>query len=224
MAQQWSGTGSNLYARKRQKRGRYGPSRMLSHPKEVKWHDGNFDLALVQSSGHIDTPQWPLIAQAVTESARIGRKVTVTSINFRYILENVGVLDSSVTQSQDIVRIIVYLDKQANGAIATVTDLLETASVLSFRNLHNVDRFQFLMDRTHDVKNGSAAGNSSTSDYGRSLSSFTWFKKCSVPLEYTGTAGLLSEMTSNNVGAMVISEINSATTLSSQYRLRYTDM
>ena len=47
-----------------------------------------------------------------------------------------------VSENHDAVTLIVYLDKQANGATALTTGLWETTQQnQSFRNLSNVNRF-----------------------------------------------------------------------------------
>ena len=46
-------------------------------------------------------------------------------------------------------RVMLYHDKQANGATAAVLDILESADYQSFNNLVNSGRFRILMDRTY---------------------------------------------------------------------------
>ena len=58
------------------------------------------------------------------------------------------IASTNSSAASNLVRIIVYLDRQCNGAAAGVTDLLESASYLSFRNLANQSRFKFLYDKT----------------------------------------------------------------------------
>ncbi len=221
MANQFSGTGSSFYRSK--KRRRYQASRYPRVVKEVKFFDIIYIESPILAAGSVE-PILNTIVQNTGESGRIGRKVTVTSINFRYILQLTGISDAAVAASEDVVRIIVYLDKQCNGAAATVLDILETADPNSFRNLTNVNRFDLLMDRTHDLKHGSSGNDGTTGDYGRSLFNYTWFKKCGIPLEFDGATGAISEVQSNNLGALSVAHIGNLGTIVSQFRLRYTDM
>lgn len=117
---------------------------------------------------------------------------------------------------------IVYLDKQANGAAAVVTDVLETASIDSFRNLANSGRFQVLKDRV--VTLNATGGNFGSGGYGSFLygQSIKWNKgKMNVPLEFSSTVGTLTELRSNNLGIMFISE-NGLIQISYTSRLRFT--
>jgi hypothetical protein len=83
-------------------------------------------------SGTVDTTaealtSLNLIAQGVTQSTRVGRKCTVTEIIVKGMVEWTTV--TNATMPQDQVRLILLLDKQANGANPSYADVFESASV-----------------------------------------------------------------------------------------------
>ncbi len=187
---------------------------------ELKFHDVDLDDALVSSTGTI-TNSINLIAQGVTESTRVGRKCSIMSINWRYNIELPET--TAETKTTDTARILLYLDKQANGATATVTGILESADYQSFNNLSNKGRFRTLMDRTHDLSvpagGSSAAG---VNEFGGVSESHTFFKKCNIPIEFDSTAGAITEIRSNNIGVLLIGKSGNVV-FESKFCLRFSD-
>ena len=126
-------------------------------------------------------------------------------------------------QSSDTVRMIMYLDKQANGAAAAVTDILESADWQSFNNLSNSGRFITLMDKSVILNYQNLA-----SDGGGVVSSTNtaregaFYKMCNIPLEFSATTGAMGEIRSNNIGVLLISA-NGQAKFESKIRLRFSD-
>lgn len=199
------------YVRKVGYYGRYPPLGST----ELKFHDTTPAIT-VPNTGSIVSNSLIAIAAGTGESQRIGRKITVRSINLRFT----GVLTSSAVpaQTDDGLRVVLYHDKQANGAAATVTDILETAAYLSFNNLSNKNRFRILMDKTVDIS-ATAAFSAASLQHGKTKS---WYMKCNIPVEYSSVTGALSEIRSNNLGILVISD-NGQVDFNSQVRIRYSD-
>ena len=129
-------------------------------------------------------------------------------------------------EADDVVRIILYLDKQTNGTAAGVTEILETNDWQSFNNLSNKSRFRTLMDRTYDMNNVCASGDGTTNDLGSFNRNDTFFKKCNIPIEYDSTTGNITEMKSNNIGVLILTRNsgNTGMTFSSKMRLRFSDL
>lgn len=188
---------------------------------ELKFHDLDVNDAVIAAGGTVQTAQLT-IAQGTTESQRIGRKVVIKSINWRYRLFLPATTSSASTS--DIVRMIVFIDKQANGAAAGVTDLLESADFQSFNQLANKSRFTVLHDKTFNLESRSGAGDGTTNTYGEMAISSSFFKKCSIPIEYdnSGTTGAVTEIRSNNILVMLLSE-QGLCTFDSKMRYRFLD-
>ncbi len=187
---------------------------------ESKFHDVDLDDALIANSGTV-TPSINLIPQGVTEITRIGRKCTVTHINWRWKC-TLAEFDATATPaSGDIARLIMYIDKQANGATAAVTDILESANFLSYNNLANSQRFTTLMDKKVTLNYACMASDGAGLVSGADVLRFGKFhKRCNIPLEFNSTTGAIGEIRSNNIGVLLIST-NSLMVFVSKIRLRF---
>ncbi len=188
---------------------------------ETKFHDVDLDDAVVATGGTV-TASVNLIPQGVTEITRIGRKCTITQINWRWRI-TLGEVDAVATPSPgDVLRMVMYLDKQANGATAAVTDILESASYLSYNNLANSQRFMTLMDKkitvSYQCLASDGAGVVSSAEV---LRSGRFHKRCNIPLEFNATTGAIGEIRSNNIGVLLISSSGQVAFVS-KIRLRFT--
>lgn len=76
-----------------------------------------------------------------TSTTRIGRKVTLTSLQYRWV----GSLAATSAGSSGLRMLIVY-DKQANAAAPLATDVLQVNTIYSQMNLSNGKRFKVLVD------------------------------------------------------------------------------
>ncbi len=190
---------------------------------ELKFHDVDYDDSVVAAGAVVNTAgSLNLIAQGVTESTRVGRKCTIMSIGCRYDITLPQIADSSPGFG-DVIRVIVYLDKQTNGAIAANTDILETADYQSFNNLSNKSRFRILHDKTFDMNYVAGGGDATANSYAGGAVTNTWFKKCSIPLEFSSTTGALTELRSNNINIMVCSK-HGISGIASKWRFRFSDV
>ncbi len=200
---------------------------------ELKFYDVAMDDAVIDSAGTIQDPTNPGpaaaqesivgIKQGTGESERIGRKCTIRSIGWRFDV-SLPEQDAVATPSSgDVVRIILYQDKQTNGATATVLGILETADYQSFNNLANTSRFKTLMDKTMTINYETlASDNANVVSQGNVLRQFSFFKRCNIPLEFSSTTGALTEIRSNNVNVLLISRAGIAG-FASQFRIRFSD-
>lgn len=150
-----------------------------------------------------------------TASNRIGRRILMKSLQVRALIER----EDPASTTAEHMRMMVVYDRQANGALPAITDILVTASVEALRNMANVGRFFVLFDEFIDVS--TAAG-------GRSQQSFNKFVKFNLPVFYNaGIAGTVADIATGSllmvyVGnrAAGVDDIN----VSMNCRLRFTDM
>lgn len=168
------------------------------------------------------------VAQDASENGRIGRKIVVSSIHF---LGNVAFGSTTVIGDMDqYLRIIVYLDRQANGAAATLADIVSTAGTVdvdSFRNLAQVGRFQILYDRRKRVS-VDAIGQTAAGTFISAPQSYPWGfnKRVNIPIEFDSSAagGEMTTITSNNIGVMTICQAAAvAPTVGYTARIRFRD-
>ncbi len=189
--------------------------------EELKFLDVSLNDAIIGAAG-ATTASINLIVQGITEQTRIGRKVTVKKIGWRFRMSVPGLTAQTAPPNGDIVRVIMYLDKQCNGATAVVGNILESTDFQSFRNLTETGRFRILMDRTYDINYFAGSGITSSQDYCSVTVNDTFFYNCSVPLEFNAAAGAITEIRSNNFGVLLISEQGNAG-FESSIRIRFSD-
>ncbi len=165
------------------------------------------------------------IANGTSESTRIGRKLTIRSISWRFVI-NLPELDAGATPGPgDTLRLMLVLDKQANGVLPGVQDIWEAADFQSFNNLANSQRFKTLMDRTYNLNYLSLASDGvgvvSQATVDRSDS---FFKTCNITIQYTDnfTTGAISTVRSNNL-VMLAASANGVIGIRGKMRMRFSD-
>ncbi len=188
---------------------------------ELKFHDVDLDDAVISSNGAI-TASINLIAQGVTESQRIGRKCVIRNIGWKFRIKEPETNGGSSAPPSDTVRVILYLDKQANGAAATVGGILESTDFQSFNNLANSSRFHVMMDRQYTLNHQGGIGTAADQDWAEVVIDDSFYKRCNIPLEFDSTTGAITEIRSNNVGVLLITEGGTAG-FESKFRLRFSD-
>ncbi len=202
--------------------GRYGASAGAN--AELKFHDVDLDDAVIATAGTV-TATINIIPQDTTEKTRVGRKCVVKSIGWRYRI-NLPEQDAVATPANaDVVRVIMFLDRQCNGATAAVTDLLESANFQSFNQLANKSRFRVLHDATCDMNYLTlASDNAAVVSQAGLNQTGQFFKKCNIPLEFddSATTGAIGTIRSNNLAVLLISSAGQAG-FDSKIRLRFSD-
>lgn len=189
---------------------------------ELKFFDLDLDKITVATAGTL-TDSINKIPQGTTEITRIGRKCVIKKIGWKWEATKKTFDAQAIASVSDSIRIMMYLDKQANGATAAVTDILEDADFQSFNNLANSGRFRILYDKQYVMNSVSLA-----SDNAAVVSSQAWkrrgsfYKNCNIPIEFSGVAGAMGEIRSNNIGVILITE-NAQVDFTSKIRIRFTD-
>lgn len=187
--------------------------------EEKKWFDTKLATTTISAAGTTLSPSLNLIAEGAGESNRIGRKCTVAKIQIRGKFQLPGTTSSLL--ATDRVRFIVALDKQANGAAATLANYLETVSFDSYRDLANVGRFQTLFDQSWTITSTAGAGADGVTDvYVPKNELFSMSKTCSIPLEFSAGTGVIAELRSNNILIFGITQSGQITT-DYQVRIRF---
>ncbi len=197
--------------------------RLVAPRAESKFHDVTVvDLVVVEPSAM--QGELLIIPQGTTEAQRVGRKITITSIHMYAVIALRTQTD--LTIGSELFRIIMFQDKQANGALPVTLDLLETDFVESFRNLSNSGRFNFLYDEFHTLNALAAAGNGTADATFEMLAPHIQFhKECKIPIEYDNqeTTGLINTIRSNNIGLLFLTLNGSITGIDAHLRFRFVD-
>lgn len=194
-------------------------TRFMPSGGELKFFDTAVDFT-IDTTGEVPaTGQLNLIPQGAGESQRIGRKVTIKSINFNgLVLYN----PTTDTNGSDFVTIYLVLDKQCNGAAASATDVLTTVDFFKAqRNLANSERFVIMKRWQFSLQSQAGASGA----FGKVQRGLKFYKKCNIPIEFSSTMGVISEIRSNNLfllaGSTSVSDDKTA--VSAICRLRYSD-
>jgi len=137
-----------------------------------------------------------LIGQGAGQSQRVGRKCIIKSIHLRGVVAMDPGADAAAA---DIAYLYIILDTQCNGANPAVTDIftdvnLEEAMI----NMANSNRFKVLKRMTFELQ--ATAGV--TTAYNQTVREVEWYKKCDIPIEFSGATGALTEIRSNNIIAV----------------------
>ncbi len=196
------------------KRSRYASTKKVVG--ELKFHDFTLTDAVISVSGTI-TDSINLIANGITDQTRIGRKSVVRALHWNYRIRLPA--DDDPTNTTDLVTVICYLDKQSNGAAAFPVDILNTDFFMSFNNIENKDRFRILYRKTHVLDSPAGSG---LFGFGEKSVYGEFHKQCNIPIEFSGTLGVLSEVRSNNIGLLLLSE-SGLCAFNSRFRVRFTD-
>lgn len=197
--QPWRGRGMGF----QRTTGYYGRFNRRDKTPELKFFDTDSVTGPISTTGLIQNSVCQ-IPRGAGESERIGRNAQLKKFGIKYTCGLATVTTADGTS--DTVRIIVYLDKQTNGASATPQQILEdigaNADYQSFRNIENTTRFQTIMDNTHTLNAtaGLAVGTGIV-EYANQF-----YKDFNVIVEFDGATGNISEMRTNNIGILFITK------------------
>ncbi len=200
--------------------GRFLP-RAIGGQQELKFVDSATDLNPLTTAGTVMISSLNLVIQGTGEQQRIGRRIVIKKIQFRFTVKHQSDVLAATSSTS---RIMLILDKAANGAVATVSDVLQTASnVYSFNNLSNKNRFVTLMDKYVDLKSEAAAWDGTNDKFGRSQRTIKFFKKgLDIPIETSGTGTpTIANIMSNNLLLLQICDQASTCEITGLVRLRY---
>lgn len=160
------------------------------------------------------------LAPGNSASDRIGMKVTIKTIEFKYNIR------SGVNQTASVWnRVLIVIDRQANGtAPLSVNEILMAQSHVAPRNLANRKRFKIIYDKTLTT-------DPQITNQGGVLQRFQkGYIKFRRPLvtEYnTGIAGNVADISTNSMYLIYFGEQAAGaqnSTLTGFWRIRYTDM
>lgn len=190
---------------------------------ELKYKDFLAVMDCTQTPGSINggTDQilsFCRVPQGTGPSFRIGRKITIKKIFVRgNVTYRFGGLAASTENPCGAVRVILYVDKQTNGAAPNLDDLL-TAPVesakspfdvvqnvygLAYLNLSEGGRFRILKDKKF-VFNSQLLD---TDEIYTMVRQFKWsFANVDIPISYSDESpdGALNTIKVNNIGMFVI--------------------
>lgn len=200
--------------------GFYG--RYTGRRPELKFFDTTHSFSIDNTGEVPATGQLNLVPQGVAQSERVGRKMTIKSIQTQLLL---SYNPAASTAGNDTAFVWVVMDKQCNGAAAALGDVFSGASTTPVElrpNMANSDRFVIL--KKWQVPLLSQAGVSAA--YGRVTRLIKFYKKCNIEIDYDATAstGAIGTIRSNNLFLVAGSNEDDATSVAGFTRIRYSDI
>lgn len=151
--------------------------------------------------------------QGTDYTQRIGRKVQLLSLRINFIL-NVPVKQDAVLTIESIrTRIILYMDKQANGTQSQGEDVMATTNsdpLTAFTNPRNYGRFKIIKDKKINFSNIFAIYDSATVDSSGLVRSFSMSYKPKKPLyvEFSGSSGTFADIVNNSFHLIAVTSMN----------------
>jgi len=187
---------------------------------ELKFFDTALSF-LVDATGEVPaTGQLALIPQGVTQSTRVGRKCTVKSIQVRAQLTD---LPAAAAVAATTIYLYLMQDTQCNGAAAGVTDVLTSSDFAQgMVNMANSGRFKIIKRWIMDFNSGAGVATA----LNRTAKHLEFYKKCSIPIEFSSTTGAITEIRSNNLFLMAGTgggASDDTVSVTGTCRLRYSD-
>lgn len=167
------------------------------------------------------------IAQGTGESERVGRRIMVHSVNIRGILSLPSQNGRTTPPTGDVMRTMLVLDKQCNGAVPVNDDVLAQTNggerLYSFRNVAAAKRFEILNEQFNSVNYSGGIGVAGDQDYPGHREMFSLYVKCHILIEYSGATGAVTERTKNNIVFGGVTLASDCDLLFVNVRVRYSD-
>lgn len=194
-----------------------GFSRFLGSKAEKKVNDLAIATYPFDTTGSVTALN--LIATGTDFTNRVGRKILMKSVNI------IGVVQPNDTSvSTTLCRALLIYDKQPNGALPAITDILNTSNSKDQINLNNRDRFVILRDwfqalaPQQDTATQAYAGSPTTNN-------LHMFVKLNHETIYNSTAGTIAAVTSGSLLLVTVGDSTNTNTysLSASTRIRFID-
>jgi len=128
------------------------------------------------------------VATGTDFTDRIGRKILMKSLFIRGLI-----YPQDTTVLNNMCRMIVVYDKQANGTAPVITDVLKTDSATAQLNLNNRDRFEVIFDKqwTAGAMNTTATQTYSNAPVHRSVK---LYKRLNHEVQFGGTTNAIGSI------------------------------
>lgn len=182
---------------------------------EIKNFDTIKTSTVVPIAGIVLQTSLNKMAVGITPNQRIGRKIMIKSVECRFTIY----LDGT-SKSSDIMRIIIYCDKQSNlSSTVNINDILSdkiggVVDIHSFYNLDKQERFEICYDKTFEIEAHSGTTGSFDSHL-TPVEIYLWSQDKQILFDGINT-------TSNNYGILAVSD-EGGCKFRGKTRVRYID-
>lgn len=200
-----------------------------SYPGSEEWKE----VVTVHNFGQVpptglQTASLNVIRQGTASFKRIGNTVTLKEIQIRMIISLNRLVENIVLPNSDILRVIVFVDKQANGVATAFNDVLNTFGgqrILQPYNRMGNERIVILWDQYYEINYQALSLDSENLVSLCSVKQFDLLAKpLNIPIHWSDAneAGAIDTILSNNIGLMVFSK-NGEAKLDYVSRILYED-
>jgi len=169
---------------------------------EKNFLDRQLTASAISSSGSLFS--LILMAQGDTSNLRQGDQVKLVHIRYD------GTFKIHASAAQSNLRIIIFVDKQANGALPTVANVLADATandaIVSGYNTDNKYRFRVLYDKVVQLDQA-----------GKQSGRRSFRKKLNLRIRYGTNAGDITDLNSANLCFLIISDEATNTPTTTQF-------
>lgn len=192
-------------------RGFYGLNQG-NHGKELKDVDTDISALSFTTTGSVTLLNG--VAQGTDFTNRVGRKFNTKSILIRMVITS-----GSTATANHIARWMIVYDKQVNGSLPAVTDILTSASISAPNNLNNRDRFVVILDKQHNI--GATGANDNAKVFMKK------YRRCHLETTNGGTAATIGSIQTGGLYFVAVGSAAAGTTApifdSGICRIRFTD-
>ncbi len=178
---------------------------------ELKWYDRTMNDALTTTLFNVggNTKALNTMIQGTGEQERIGMRAIIKSVYIWGYIQITGqTLAALVTDGNQMVRLMLFVDHQPNGATFTPGDVLETANdVTSLKNMDQAQRFTVLYNKNVSINLNQSS--STTADRVFLMTKrvpFKIYKKLQFLTSYENTTEAISSISSNALHFAVFME------------------
>lgn len=186
---------------------------------ELKAHDNTVSTT-IPNSAKIVNDTLAVIPQGVSDDERIGRKVVLKSIEIRGAWQSAF---TAQTETNALGFMYLVLDTQANQSAPAIADIFNSPQLRqAMPNVFNSKRFKILKrwSQSFNVEQSESTIFSPSNK----VYPFSYYKRVSIPINYTSTTGAVTEITENNLFLVCGSwNADDKINLDYQVRLRYVD-
>lgn len=194
---------------------------------ELKFLDTTIPPVNVTNNGTIISSSLNLIDAGTGQSQMLGNKVVIKRINIRftvYIPSGGNASLSSVINDRNF-RLVLILDKQANGSASSIANIFENADYYTYLNNANTKRYTILKEWLMAPPPADVDNDGSIYYHGISSETHKWSHKCNYLLDFSPQVGSnrsINEVTSNNLILAGFTD-QSVVSFNARVRIRYID-
>lgn len=144
------------------------------------------------------------VATGTDFNSRIGREILMHSLYMRLTYSN------TVDQTAGL-RIMLVYDKQPNGVLPNITDVITTADLMSPNNLNNKDRFITISDKIRYINTAGERG-----------AFHQKYKKLRVSTTFSGTTAAIGSISTGAVYVILIPILLTTGAATANFTVGYT--